>query len=188
VAAPSPAERRLAARVELRPWETLEPAACLEFNRRNSEHVAPWEPRRPAGFLTLDHQAALQRRVAQERLDDRAYAYAVFLDGDIVGRIALSDVARGAFQSAHVGYMTDVAFCGRGVATESLRQLLGVAFTELALHRVQAAVIPRNAASMRVVAKCELLRIGMSPRYLRIDDRWEDHVLYAITAEDFPPG
>jgi ribosomal-protein-alanine N-acetyltransferase len=185
---PRPAEARPAGRVDLSPWETLEPAACVAFNRRNSAHVAPWEPRRPPGFLTLEHQAALQRRVAQERSDDRAYAYAVFFDGELAGRIALSDVARGAFQSAHVGYMTDVAFCRRGIATDSLRRLLAIAFNELALHRVQAAVIPRNAASIRVVDKCGFKRIGLSPRYLRIADRWEDHALYAITAEDHSAG
>jgi [ribosomal protein S5]-alanine N-acetyltransferase len=168
----------------LRPWETLEPEDFLAFLTRNRNHLAPWEPRRDEAYFSAKHQAELQDRLRRERAADRHYAYAVWEGEQLVGRVALSDVLRGAFESAHLGYMTDVDSCGRGIATRAVQHLLGMAFGELRLHRVQAAVIPRNPASTRVVERCGFHRIGLSPRYLCIDGHWQDHLLFAITAED----
>ena len=72
---------------------------------------------------------------------------------------------------------------GRGVATHALAALLRIAFDELRLHRVQAAVMPRNTPSIRVVEKCGFALIGLSPRYLCINGVWEDHLLFATTVE-----
>jgi ribosomal-protein-alanine N-acetyltransferase len=172
----------------LQPWEAVNPHACIEFYERNREHLAPWEPRRDQSFYTLKHQVALQDTFARQRAADRHYAFGVFLGDQLAGRVALSDVVRGVFQGAHVGYLTDAAQCGRGIATRAVHKVMEVAFSELGLHRLQAAVIPRNHASVRVVMKCGFKAIGLSPFYLLINDRWEDHMLFALTVEDFSGG
>ena len=168
----------------LRPWESVEPKDALDFYTRNREHLAPWEPLRADSFFTLDHHLEARQLGELERLNGRAYSYAVMAGRHLAGRASLSDVTRGVFQSAYIGYLTDAAMLGRGVATKAVSELLHLAFYDLGLHRVQAAVMPSNAASLRVVEKTGFSRIGVSPRYLYINGAWEDHVLYAITIED----
>jgi ribosomal-protein-alanine N-acetyltransferase len=102
------------------------------------------------------------------------------------GRVTLSEISRGAFQNAYLGYFVSEDRNGRGIATAAARLALDVAFRDERLHRVQAAIIPRNAASIRVVEKVGMRREGLALRYLRIDGRWEDHAIYALTAEEWP--
>ena len=106
-------------------------------------------------------------------------------DRRIVGRVTLGGVLRGAFQNAYLGYWIDKDHQGRGLMTEAVRATTAFAFSAAGLHRVQAAVMPQNAASVRVVEKVGYRREGMAERYLCIAGRWEDHALFAMTAEDW---
>ncbi len=130
----------------------------------------------------------------QQWLDDRAYAFGVFElgSGALVGRVSLSNVVRGAWQNATIGYWIGEKQGGRGYATESVELAVRFAFGRARLHRIQAAVMPRNVRSIRVIEKVGFRYEGHSPRYLRINDVWEDHNMYALTAEDprprFPPA
>jgi ribosomal-protein-alanine N-acetyltransferase len=105
--------------------------------------------------------------------------------GGVIGRIALGGVLRGAFQNAYLGYWIDVANQGLGLMPEAVRAATTFAFRGVGLHRVQAAVMPRNTRSMRVLEKVGYRREGMALRYLSIAGAWEDHVLFAITAEEW---
>ncbi len=102
-----------------------------------------------------------------------------------VGEINLSSVQRGPFQNAYVGYWIDEAAAGNGYIPEAFVVLCRFAFEDLALHRLQASIIPRNRASHRVAHKLGLRDEGTALRYLEINGVWEDHVRYAITAEDW---
>ncbi|MBI3725865.1 GNAT family N-acetyltransferase [bacterium] len=95
-----------------------------------------------------------------------------------------SSSGRGPFRNAHLGYWIDREHQGRGLTTEAVRLLLAFAFGPLALHRVQAAVMPRNRASCRVLEKAGFRREGLARRYLMIDGKWRDHLIYAITIEE----
>ena len=107
-------------------------------------------------------------------------------EGDeLIGRVALSNVSRGAWQNATLGYYIDEAHTGRGYATEAVRLALEFAFGSARLHRVQAAVLPRNIASRRVLEKAGFCREGRSTKYLQINGVWEDHEMFAITLEDW---
>jgi [ribosomal protein S5]-alanine N-acetyltransferase len=99
--------------------------------------------------------------------------------------VALSSVIRGAFQNAYLGWSLDEAHGGRGFASEAVRLLIDFAFEDAGLHRVQAAVIPRNVASLRVAEKVGLRKEGFARRYLKINGVWEDHKLFAITSEEW---
>jgi ribosomal-protein-alanine N-acetyltransferase len=107
-------------------------------------------------------------------------------DSTIIGRVALGGVLRGAFQNAYLGYWIDVEHQGRGLMTETLRAATSFAFASAGLHRVQAAVMPRNAASQRVLEKAGYRREGIALRYLCIAGQWEDHLIFAMTAEEWP--
>lgn len=102
-----------------------------------------------------------------------------------VGEINLSSIQRGPFQSGHLGYWIDQSYAGRGLVPEAVVVVFRFAFEELGLHRVQVSIIPRNRASRRVAAKLGLRDEGIAVRYLEIDGRWEDHIRYAITAEEW---
>lgn len=94
-------------------------------------------------------------------------------------------MARGAWQNATLGYYIDKAHNGRGYATDGVRSVLDFAFGQAGLHRVQAAVLPRNVASRRVLEKAGFSREGRSTKYLQINGVWEDHEVFAVTAEDW---
>ena len=126
-------------------------------------------------------------RAQDDARRDHRYAFGVFLSSndELIGRVALSNVSRGAWQNATLGYYIDQAHTGRGYATEAVRLALEFAFEQAGLHRVQAAVLPRNEASRRVLEKAGFLREGRSTKYLQINGIWEDHETFAVTAEDW---
>jgi ribosomal-protein-alanine N-acetyltransferase len=113
------------------------------------------------------------------------YGFGIFVGERFVGEITLSSIQRGPFQNAFVGYWVDEAMAGRGLAPEATVAILRFAFEELGLHRVEVAIVPRNRASRRVVDKLGLREEGVAVRYLEIDGQWEDHVRYAMTAEEW---
>ena len=104
------------------------------------------------------------------------------------GRISVSGIVRGIWQNGFVGYSISASRAGRGYMTEALQRIVLFSFADLQLHRLQASIIPRNIASRRVVEKCRFRLEGRALRYLRIGDTWEDHDLYALTAEELRPG
>jgi ribosomal-protein-alanine N-acetyltransferase len=160
----------------------------LDLRLRNRDFLAPWDPLRPASFFTRAGQAewiALQQRAWT---DDRGYGFVVLdaEEGDrVVGGINLFNIVRSARQSAGMGYWIDQAAGSRGHATSAVLLAASFAFGHLGLHRLEPAVMPRNARSNRVMEKAGFRREGLAVRYLRIAGVWEDHSLYAMTAEDF---
>jgi len=133
------------------------------------------------------------RSIARHRRDWKAgtgYVFVTLLRDSrqpIIGRIALTSVTRGPFQSAQLGYWIDAAHVGRGLMSEAVGLMLGFAFEWLGLHRVQAAVMPANDASRRILSKRQFREEGYAERYLRIAGRWEDHLLYGLTLEEWRP-
>ncbi len=176
-------------RIVMRPLVAGDFAAWREVRRRNVDWLTKWEPARIPGQpdVVEDREAFNVRCLARhrERQLGTGYGFGVFVDGDFAGEINLSSVQRGPFQSAYVGYWIDEKHAGHGYIAEGLVVLARYCFDELALHRLQIAIIPRNTASRRVVEKLHLREEGVARRYLEINGTWEDHVRYAITAEDW---
>jgi ribosomal-protein-alanine N-acetyltransferase len=113
------------------------------------------------------------------------YGFGVFAEGEFAGEMNLSSIQRGPFQNGYVGYWMDQAKAGRSYTPEALVVACRFAFEDLALHRLQIAIVPRNRASHRVVEKLKIREEGVALRYLEINGTWEDHVRYAITAEEW---
>jgi ribosomal-protein-alanine N-acetyltransferase len=157
----------------------------LALRVANRYFFEPWEPDSSRELYTPEGQ----RRDLVQREDDwhtdRRYSFAIAApDGEIVGGIVLSNVIRGALQSANVGYYVAEKHNGRGIATEAVRQVVRFAFEEIGLHRVEAGVMPHNPRSMRVLEKAGFTRIGFAPHYLKLRGGWKDHHLFQITSED----
>ncbi|MFL6258059.1 MAG: GNAT family N-acetyltransferase [Pyrinomonadaceae bacterium] len=106
-------------------------------------------------------------------------------DGRIAGAMNLSQIVRGQFRSAYVGYYAGVPYAGRGYMTEALRLMLRHAFGRMKLHRIEANIQPGNVASLALVRRTGFVKEGYSPRYLKICGRWRDHERWAILAENW---
>ena len=155
----------------------------LAFMKENREFLEQWEPVREQGFYTLDAQAADIEASAADATADQRHAFGIFLDSELVGRIALSQIFRGIFQNAYLGYSIGERWNGQGLATEAVGVAMEFAFGDLELHRVQAAVMPRNAGSIRVLQKNGFREEGYAVDYLCINGVWEDHRIFARTRD-----
>jgi len=176
-------------RVILRPLVSGDFDQWREVRRRCHDWLTQWEPQRILGApdSVEDRQAFAARCGARQREIQlgSGYGFGVFVDGQLAGEVNLNSIHRGAFQSAYVGYWIDERHAGKGYMPESVVLVCRYAFEQLSLHRIQIAIIPRNTASRRVVEKLELRDEGIAVRYLEINGVWEDHVRYAITAEEW---
>jgi ribosomal-protein-alanine N-acetyltransferase len=183
-------ERVSGERIAIRAFSHGDVSELTELRIRNRTFLQPWEPRRSAGFFTEAGQRAEIERDRLEWAADRTYAFAIVErpEGAMRGRIALANVVRGAWENATVGYFVDETAAGRGYASEAVGLALSFAFGPCRLHRVQAAVMPHNARSVRVLEKNGFRHEGFSPHYLRLDGAWRDHELFAITAEEYRTG
>jgi len=175
-------------RVVLRPLEAGDFAAWHEVRTRCRDWLIPWEPR-PAGapYPSEDRSTYVARCSIRdrERQLGTGYGFGIFVGDRFVGEINLSSVQRGAFQNGYVGYWVDAAEAGCGYVPEACVVLFRFAFEHLGLHRLQVSIVPRNRPSRRVAQKLWLRGEGIACRYLEIDGRWEDHVRYAITSEEW---
>jgi [ribosomal protein S5]-alanine N-acetyltransferase len=191
VEAPSLSTRIETERLVLRPPRTADVPEMRRAMRRNAVHLQPWSVAPASGedaaSLTSVSRAVLRHR--REWKQGQAYVLLITPREDertVIGRVALGGVLRGAFQNGYLGYWIDVDHQGRGLMTEAVRAATGFALATAALHRVQAAVMPRNTASQRVLEKAGYRREGLAVRYLCIAGTWEDHLIFATTAEDRP--
>lgn len=169
-------------RVTLAPLQRRHAELLAELYQTNRQFLAPYSPLVDAVFFTVAGQQDRIDAARRRARSDAGYSYGIEVDATLVGTLTISDVIRGGFQSAHLGYWVSRPVNGRGVATRAVAAAVRLAFGELALHRLQAATLVRNAASQRVLEKNEFDRIGRSRDYLRIAGRWQDHILFARVA------
>ncbi len=177
------------ARVSLRPLGPRDFAQWQAVRIRSHSWLTPWEPQRPPGSPDIIRSrsafASRCRARDRERQLGTGYGFGIFAERRLCGEINLNGVQRGPFQCAYVGYWIDEGAAGNGYVPEALVVLARFAFDDLVLHRLQVSIVPRNQASRRVVEKLGLRCEGMAERYLEINGVWEDHLRYAITAEEW---
>ena len=172
--------------VYLRPPELRdhEPWAALRGASRG--YLTPWEPTWAEDELSRASFRYRLRRYADDIREGRAYSFLVFRTSDdsLTGGVTLSRVQRGVGQMCALGYWAGAAFAGQGYTTAAVRAVVGFAFSDLALHRVEAACQPNNPGSRRVLEKAGFQPEGFARAYLRINGDWRDHLLFAILSTD----
>lgn len=173
--------------LRLRPPALSDYEAWARLRARSRDHLVPYEPAWTDDELT---RAAYRERlrIYQRNLKEGlGYAFFIFRedDAELLGALNLANVRRGVTQAASVGYWIGEPHTRTGNMTRALKTVLPFAFEALRLHRLEAACLPRNEASLRVLERAGFVREGLARRYLRINGLWEDHLLFAILAEDW---
>lgn len=159
--------------------------AWAELRALSRAHLTPWEPTWSPDDLSRAMYRRRLRAYAKDIHNDVSYPYFIFekTSGALIGGVTLSNVRRGSAQTASLGYWMGAPYAGRGYMREAVGMLLPMAFNALRLHRIEAATMLKNFASMRVLESVGFEREGLARAYLKINGRWEDHLLYARLAE-----
>jgi ribosomal-protein-alanine N-acetyltransferase len=169
-------------RIYLRPLEANDAAEFIALNRASQNfHRGLASPP-----VRADQFHALLERC--RRPDMICFLICRVEDGAIVGSITLSQIFRGSFQSAYLGYHVGAKFAHQSYMSEALGLVLRYSFKKLRLHRLEANIQPSNYASIALVKRAGFVREGFSRRYLKICGRWRDHERWAIIAEDWTKG
>lgn len=166
--------------VVLRPPRAADFVDWRDLRSRSREFLQPWEPTWPADDLT---RAAFRRRLtayARDRELGVAFPFFVFRSQDnvLTGGVTLSNVRRGVAQMGSIGYWCGQPFARRGYTLAAVRAVSQFAFRTLALHRLEAACLPHNTPSRRLLAKAGFEEEGLAKAYLKINGVWRDHVLF----------
>lgn len=176
--------------VILRPPRASDYDAWASLRQASHAYLQPWEPLWPEDDLT---RAAFKRRLtiyAREMEGGNAWPFFIFADADqsLVGAITLSNIRRGVAEVGTLGYWIGQGQAGRGLATAAVRAMVGYAFDDLKLHRVEAACVPANLASRRVLEKAGFELEGQARAYLKINGAWADHLLFGVVNDGVGRG
>ena len=153
----------------------------------NRSWLKPWEATNPEGPTSLDTRGMVASLLKQEKSGD-SISFVIQFDGETVGLINVANIIRGSLSSAIVGYWVTESVAGQGVTPTALALTSDHLFFNQHLHRVEVAIRPENAASLRVVQKLGFRYEGLKERYIHINYAWRDHFIFALTKEDVPRG
>jgi ribosomal-protein-alanine N-acetyltransferase len=174
--------------VTLRAPQSSDHAEWAALREESRDFLTPWEPTWPEDDLTRGAFRRRLKRYAEDQRADLAYAFLIFRSQDnaLVGGLTLANIRRGVAQAGSIGYWTGAPFARQGYMSAALRALIPFSFRTLRLHRLEAACIPNNAASVRLLEKTGFQREGHARAYLCINGVWQDHLLFARLQDD--PG
>lgn len=161
-------------------------SSWAELRAQSREFLTPWEPAWTSSELT---RASFRRRLkyyARDLREDLGYAFFLFENDtdNLLGGLTLSNVRRGVTQACTLGYWVGSPYSGQGHMTAGVRAVIPFVFDSLRLHRLEAACLPHNEASMRLLERVGFQREGLARRYLKINGMWQDHVTYALLEDD----
>ncbi len=153
----------------------------LDYYRRNRDAFKIWEPVRGIDFYTLKYHKTALKSCIQKTKAGKEFSFVIFNKGDIhretvIGKLTFSSIVKGPFLSCFTGYSTDSTMQNKGYMTEALEAGVNFIFKTVGLHRIEANIMPRNISSLKVVEKLGFQNEGLSPMYLKIFGKWEDHV------------
>ena len=166
--------------VSLRTPQATDHAEWAALREQSREFLTPWEPTWPADDLSRGAFRRRIRRYTEDLRTDQSYAFLIFrsADGRLVGGLTLANVRRGVAQAGSLGYWMGLPYVRQGYMTAAVRAVIPFAFGTLRLHRLEAACIPSNTASIRLLENTGFVREGYAREYLCINGIWQDHLLY----------
>ena len=174
-------------KVILRPPQYSDWKAWADERKKNKLYLQPWEPL--WSINELERSSFVKRVRMFERLshNDQAYSFLIFTSDneDFIGEVNISNVQRGIIQSCTIGYWIAKDCEGKGMMSESLGLVKEFIFNELKLHRIEAACLPHNMPSLKVLLKNGFIKEGTARKLLKINDKWQDHTVLSFILDDF---
>jgi len=174
--------------VTLRPLQRTDRAAWDRMRREEAGWLRPWEATLPGGSGPPAHFRRVRRDLERAARRGEILPFAIDVDGRLAGQMHLFDIVWGSRHTGTAGYWLSRAATGRGVATWGLAMLIDFSIREAGLHRVEVNVRPENERSLAVVRRLGLREEGLRRGLVHVDGQWRDHLGFAITAEELPPG
>lgn len=181
--------------LRLEPIRRRDGAAWNEVRSRNHDWLRPWEatlpPDSPPGPASYP---ALVRLLVGQARQGRALPWLIHRSEGpdrpftLVGQLTVSGIVGGSAAWGQIGYWVDQRVAGRGIVPTAVAMATDHCFGEAGMHRIEIAIRPENAASLRVVTKLGFRPEGLRPRYLHIDGDWRDHLVFALDAEEVGEG
>ena len=174
-------------KVILRPPQYSDWKAWADERKKNKLYLQPWEPL--WSINELERSSFVKRVRMFERLshNDQAYSFLIFTSDneDFIGEVNISNVQRGIIQSCTIGYWIAKDCEGKGMMSESLELVKEFIFNELKLHRIEAACLPHNIPSLKLLLKNGFIKEGTARKLLKINDKWQDHTVLSFILDDF---
>ncbi len=163
--------------------------AWSRLREQSREFLVPWEPTWPLDDLTRGAFRRRLKRYADDQRNDTAYSFFIFRKEDdaLVGGLTIANVRRGVAQAGSLGYWMGQPYARHGYMTAAVKAIAPFTFGALGLHRLEAACIPTNKASSRLLEKCGFTYEGLARQYLCINGQWQDHLLFARLRDDPAP-
>ncbi len=181
--------------VTLRPMRLRDGADWDRVRRRNQEWLRPWEATMPPGSQPgPPSYQALVRALAKQARAGRMLPWLITYRPDarsrpeLVGQLTVSGIVAGSASWGQIGYWVDQRWAGRGIVPTAVALACDYCFQVMRLHRIEVAIRPENAKSLRVVEKLGFRLEGLRPGYLHIDGAWRDHLVFALNAEEVSEG
>jgi [ribosomal protein S5]-alanine N-acetyltransferase len=172
--------------VVLRVPQTADCSDWMALREASRDFLTPWEPTWPADDLTRSSFRRRIKRYSEDHRNDLTYSFFIFRKHDdvLIGGLTLANIRRGCAQSGSLGYWIGAPYARQGHMTAAVNAVVPFAFGTLKLHRIEAACIPTNIASVRLLEKTGFKREGFARQYLCINGIWQDHWLYARLKDD----
>ena len=171
----------------MRPLRRSDAATWQRLRRDGADWLAPWEATLPPGAGVPPASYGQMVRILRRRARAGAgYAFAIEVEGQMVGQVTVNAVTGGSAQSASLGYWIGPGHAGRGITPTAVALVADHLLDVMDLHRLEVAVRPENVASLRVVAKLGLEEVGLAREYLHIAGSWCDHRVFQVVADDRP--
>ncbi len=160
--------------------------AYVEVRAASRKFLEPWEPTWPPDALGREAYFRRLNRYAADWRDGVGHSFFIFGNDDdaLLGGISMSNVRRGVAQCGTLGYWIGEPHARQGYMNEALRLIVEFCFGQLGLHRIEAACLPDNEASQKLLQRADFAQDGYARKYLKIRGEWQDHLLYSLLAED----
>jgi [ribosomal protein S5]-alanine N-acetyltransferase len=191
IARPGTAAAIIGTHVTMRPPVAGDFDAWARLRHESRDFLTPWEPTWAPDELSKEAFRRRLRRYAQAARDGTGHIFFIFdkKSGALLGGCQLSNIRQGVAQSAAtLGYWMGERHAGKGLMTDAVTTLTRYCITKLGLHRIEAACLPDNEASRRVLTKAGFVQEGAARKYLKINGQWRDHLLFAIIEDDLTPA
>lgn len=160
--------------------------AYVEVRAASRKFLEPWEPTWPPDALGREAYFRRLNRYAADWRDGVGHSFFIFGNDDdaLLGGISMSNVRRGVAQCGTLGYWIGEPHARQGYMNEALRLIVEFCFGQLGLHRIEAACLPHNEASQKLLQRADFTQDGYARKYLKIQGEWQDHLLFSLLAED----